>query len=56
MRRNWISFEGGTSCEEDSNFGQLMLLRANDDATILNIMTQKTRNITFKMRCCKSWL
>ena len=34
MRGNWVSVKGGTSCEEDSNFHQLMLLRANDDATI----------------------
>jgi len=46
MRRNWMSIEGGTSCEEHSNFHQLMLLRANDDVTILNIMTQKTRKYT----------
>jgi len=26
MRGNWVSIEGGTGCEEDSNFHQLMLL------------------------------
>ena len=36
-----MSVEGGIGCEEDSNFHQLMLLRANDDETILNIMRQK---------------
>ena len=34
MRGNWVSFEGGIGCEEDSNFHQLMLLRANDDETV----------------------
>ena len=46
MRGNWVSIEGGTSCEEDSNFHQLLLLRANDDANILNVMKQKTRKYT----------
>ena len=38
MQGNWVSNEGGISCEEDSNFHQSMLLQANDDAIILNIM------------------
>jgi len=41
-----VFVEGGIGCEEDSNFHQLMLLRVNDDATILNIMKQKTRKYT----------
>ena len=46
MRGNWVSVEGGIGCEEDSNFHQLLLLRANDDETILNILRQKTRKYT----------
>ena len=46
MRGNWVSVEGGIGCEEDSNFHQLLLLRANDDETILNIMRQKTCKYT----------
>ena len=38
MQENRVSIEGGISCEEDSNFHQSMLLQANDDAIILNIM------------------
>ena len=41
-----MSVEGGIGCEEDSSFHQLMLLRANDDETILNIMKQKMRKHT----------
>ena len=41
MRGNWVSVEGGIGCEENSTFHQLMLLCANDDETILNIMRQK---------------
>jgi len=50
MQGNWVSVEGGIGCEEDSNFHQLMLLQANDDATILNIMKQKTRKYTDHQR------
>ena len=41
-----MSIEGGISCEEDSNFHQSMLLQANDDAIILNIIKQKTWKYT----------
>ena len=41
-----MSIEGGTGCEEDSNFQQLLLLRGNDDPGILNIMKQKTHKYT----------
>ena len=41
-----MSIEGGTGCEEDSNFHQSMLLQANDNASILNMMKQKTRKYT----------
>ena len=34
MKGNWVSVEGEIGCEEDSNFHQLMLLRANDDETV----------------------
>lgn len=43
MRENWVPEEGGGGCELDSNFHQLMLLRANDDPMILYIMKRKTR-------------
>ena len=46
MRGNWVSIEEGASCEENSNFHQLLLLRANDDANISNIMKQKARKYT----------
>ena len=46
MRGNWVSIDGGSGCEEDSNFHQLMLLRAHDDESILSIMKQKTRKYT----------
>ena len=38
MRGNWVLEEGGGGCERDSNFHQLMLLRASDDPGILEIM------------------
>jgi len=41
-----VFIEGGIIREEDSNFHQLMLLRANDVVTILNIMKQKTCKYT----------
>ena len=34
MRGNSVSVEGRIGCEEDSNFHQLMLLRANDDEIV----------------------
>lgn len=43
VRGNWVPEEGGGGCELDSNFLQLMLLRANDDPMILDIMKRKTR-------------
>ena len=47
MRGNWISAdeEGGGS-ELHSNFHQLLLLRAKDDPSILDIMQRKTRKYT----------
>ena len=38
MTGNWVPEEGGSGCELDSNFHQLMLLRANDDPMILDII------------------
>ena len=46
MRGNWVPAEGGGGCEEDSNFHQLMLLRAIDDPLITNVMKRKTRKYT----------
>ena len=46
MRGNWVLEEGGGACERDSNFHQLMLLRASDDPGILEIMQRKTRKYT----------
>ena len=46
MRGNWVLEEGGGGCERDSNFHQLMLLRASDDPGILEIMQRKTRKYT----------
>ena len=43
LRGNWVS---GVSCEQDSNFHQLMLLRANDDPSILDTMKRKSRKYT----------
>ena len=43
FRGNWISAEEGCSEETDSNFHQLLLLRAKDDPGILDIMQSKTR-------------
>ena len=43
MKENWASVEGDRGCEHDSNLHQLMLLRANDDPIILDIMKLKTR-------------
>lgn len=47
MRGNWISAdeEGGAS-ELHSNFHQLLLLRAKDDPSFLDILQQKTRKYT----------
>ena len=41
-----MSGVGGSSCEQDSNFYQLMLLRANDDPSILDTMKRKSRKYT----------
>ena len=44
---NWIpSEDGGGGCEKESNFCQLMLLRANDDPGMLEIMKRKTNKYT----------
>ena len=37
--------EVGGGSEVDSNFHQLMLLRAKDDPQILEVMSQKTRKV-----------
>jgi len=40
---NWITSEDGNSgWEGDSNFHQLLLLHANDDSNLLDIMKRKT--------------
>jgi len=47
LRGNWITSEDGNGgCERDSNFHQLLLLRANDDSNILDIMKRKTNKYT----------
>ena len=47
MRGNWISADGeGGGSELHSNFHQLLLLRAKDDPSILDIMQRKTRKYT----------
>ena len=48
MRGNWVAAEdeGGCGCEQDSNFHQLLLLRARDDPAILDIMKRKTQKYT----------
>ena len=46
FRGNWVSAEEGCSAEVDSNFHQLLLLRAKDDPGILDIMQRKTRKYT----------
>ena len=46
MRGNWVPEEEGGGCERDSNFHQLMLLRASDDPGILEIMQRKTPKYT----------
>ena len=38
MRGKWVPGEAGGGCEEDSNFHQLMLLRAIDDPLITDVM------------------
>ena len=43
FRGNWIPSEDGSGgCEKESNFYQLMQLRANDDPGMLDIMRRKT--------------
>ena len=42
MRGNWVDDDTSGGCEWDSNFQQLLLLRAKDDPTILDIMKRKT--------------
>ena len=46
MRGNWVDDEVFGGCKRDSNFHQLLLLRANDDPTILDIMKRKTNKYT----------
>ena len=46
FRRNWESDESGGGAEVDSNFYQLLLLRAKDYPGILEIMQRKTRKYT----------
>ena len=46
MRGNWVNDEAFGGCERDSNFHQLLLLRANDDPTIMDIMKRKTNKHT----------
>ena len=46
FRGNWASAEGGSGSEADSNFHQLLLLRAKDDPGILDIMKRKTHKYT----------
>ncbi len=46
LRGNWVPKEGGSGSELDSNFHQLMLLRAIDDPAMLDTMKRKTRKYT----------
>ena len=47
LRGNWIpSDDGSGGCEKESNFYQLMQLRANDDPGMLDIMRRKTNRYT----------
>ena len=47
FRGNWIPSEDGSGgCEKESNFYQLILLRANDDPGMLDIMRRKTNKYT----------
>ena len=46
MRSNWVDDEIFGGCDRDSNFHQLLLLRAKDDPTILDIMKRKTNKYT----------
>ena len=46
MRGNWVDDDIFGGCERDSNFHQLLLLRAKDDPTILDIMKRKTNKYT----------
>ena len=49
MRGNWIPNAGESEsggCERESNFHQLLLLRAVDDPGILDILKRKTHKYT----------
>ena len=46
MRGNWVIDEAFGGCERDSNFHQLLLLRANDHPTILDFIKCKTYKYT----------
>ena len=46
MRGSRVDDETFGGCERDSNFHQLLLLRAKDDPTILDIMKRKTNKYT----------
>jgi len=46
LRGNWVAAEGGGGCEEDSNFYQLMQLRAIDDPLMTDVMKRKKHKYT----------
>lgn len=46
FRGNWVSDGNRGGAEVDSNFYQLLLLRAKDDPDILEVMQRKTRKYT----------
>ena len=60
FRGTWVSSESdqeGSGAEVNSNFHQLLLLRANDDPTILEYMQRKVRKYTdHHINCLRSYL